>query len=431
METELRAATAAAWAAHERGDWPDAIRHWQTCIRLDPDLGAAYWMGGALLLGEGRLDEAEAMLAEGVRRDPANVLMAVEHAKSATALGNWPEAIRRWKALVRRAPETREVVEGWDQFVMRLKSHEIDETIADRSAGIDWDSVRATPRHPDDRELFMGFESLGDDCEFGLVQRQFGADPLSLLRWNAISLPSLIAGIADGFREVGEPRLNELRPVFADELGLRNDRYGMATHTFIRESHVPAAERPTLHARLCRRQAYLGRKLIEDLREPSKIFVYKTLPAAPLSEVRRLHAAMERYAPNRLLYVVDADAERPAGSVEEIAPRLFVGAVPLLWRRINHWDTIDFTGWRDLCRNVLAVARPAAAPAPTVIAAAALPAPPIAVAAPSPAPVRPAKRASSAAWDVLTSPDQPAATAPRPQQPHGLFARVIGRFTRQ
>jgi hypothetical protein len=35
------------------------------------------------------------------------------------------------------------------------------------------------------RGFFPGFENLGGNCEFGLVQRHFGAEPLSLLRWTA------------------------------------------------------------------------------------------------------------------------------------------------------------------------------------------------------------------------------------------------------
>ena len=32
-------------------------------------------------------------------------------------------------------------------------------------------------------EMLLEFESLGDNCEFGLVQRHFGAEPISLLRF--------------------------------------------------------------------------------------------------------------------------------------------------------------------------------------------------------------------------------------------------------
>jgi len=35
----------------------------------------------------------------------------------------------------------------------------------------------------DDIDLVQRFESLGDNCEFGMVQRYAGAEPLSLFRF--------------------------------------------------------------------------------------------------------------------------------------------------------------------------------------------------------------------------------------------------------
>ena len=32
-------------------------------------------------------------------------------------------------------------------------------------------------------ELLLQFEPIGDNCEFGLMQQYFGAEPLSLLRF--------------------------------------------------------------------------------------------------------------------------------------------------------------------------------------------------------------------------------------------------------
>ena len=35
----------------------------------------------------------------------------------------------------------------------------------------------------DDRDLVLQFESIGDNCELGLVQRRAGSEPLGLLRF--------------------------------------------------------------------------------------------------------------------------------------------------------------------------------------------------------------------------------------------------------
>jgi hypothetical protein len=48
------------------------------------------------------------------------------------------------------------------------------------------------------------FESLGHDCEFGLLQRRVGAEPLDLLRFATMTLDRLVDGLRQGFEGVGE-----------------------------------------------------------------------------------------------------------------------------------------------------------------------------------------------------------------------------------
>ncbi len=40
------------------------------------------------------------------------------------------------------------------------------------------------------QDLMLQFESLGQNCEFGLVQRRAGADPLGLLRFDSAPCPA-------------------------------------------------------------------------------------------------------------------------------------------------------------------------------------------------------------------------------------------------
>jgi hypothetical protein len=46
-------------------------------------------------------------------------------------------------------------------------------------------------------EPMLGFESLGDNCEFGLVQRLCGAEPLGLFRFHATILSNLVAPLRE------------------------------------------------------------------------------------------------------------------------------------------------------------------------------------------------------------------------------------------
>ncbi len=61
------------------------------------------------------------------------------------------------------------------------------------------------------QDLMLRFAALGDNCEFGLVQRQAGAEPLGLLRFAGFHIPAerrlgrLIEALDREFEGVGRP----------------------------------------------------------------------------------------------------------------------------------------------------------------------------------------------------------------------------------
>src|ERR1700761_7486556 len=74
------------------------------------------------------------------------------------------------------------------------------------------------PNDPDavsqlsDHDLAVQFESLGDNCELGLVQRRVGAEPLGLLRFSGTPLRSLLRAMAARFAQIGDPAYVRLEP---------------------------------------------------------------------------------------------------------------------------------------------------------------------------------------------------------------------------
>jgi hypothetical protein len=54
-------------------------------------------------------------------------------------------------------------------------------------------------------ELMLKFESLGQNCEFGFVQRSCHAEPNDLLRFASAPLPSLLAALQASFNGMGDP----------------------------------------------------------------------------------------------------------------------------------------------------------------------------------------------------------------------------------
>src|SRR6185437_6976398 len=94
-----------AVAAAERADWPAATERWDIVRSSCPDQPAGFVGGAAALREQGRLDEAEALLAEAVTRFPDEQSAAVEHGWSANRRRDWPEAVQRWEAVRRRYPD--------------------------------------------------------------------------------------------------------------------------------------------------------------------------------------------------------------------------------------------------------------------------------------------------------------------------------------
>ena len=96
----------AAWAreASGREDWAEAARRFERLRKRCPWRVDGYEVAADVLVRDGRPDEAEAVIAEGVRRLPDDWMMWQAAARIAERLGNPEEAIRRWEALRLRFP---------------------------------------------------------------------------------------------------------------------------------------------------------------------------------------------------------------------------------------------------------------------------------------------------------------------------------------
>jgi len=212
-------------------------------------------------------------------------------------------------------------------------------------------------------DLMRGFESLGDNCAFGLAQRKAGAEVLGLLRFANTPLRALLRGLGDSFKAAlakadielylhpdGNPR----------EYMLKIARYGIRWHTLV---HEPDAEAAAVERDQVIKLGFLRRKFEEGLRggrkiytlvrsEPQKIGVVMPGFAAPdtasasrgvtqlmpawdpprryevvpppltLAEAQAVLVELNRRGANTLLYFVPAAPDRPAGTVELLAPGL-------------------------------------------------------------------------------------------------------------
>ena len=98
----------AAWAdeAVRRKDWAEAARRLERVRQRGPESVYGYETGASVLIEDGRGDEAEAVIAEGLLRVPKTRTVAMLRAAAQVAgrLGNHSEAICRWEALRSQFP---------------------------------------------------------------------------------------------------------------------------------------------------------------------------------------------------------------------------------------------------------------------------------------------------------------------------------------
>jgi hypothetical protein len=203
-------------------------------------------------------------------------------------------------------------------------------------------------------QLMMQFESLGENCEFGLAQRRCGAEPLGLLRFASAPMPRLLAALRDRFEGMGEPGQVEVRvSENQSEYLVVDRRFGFLYHPWVL---VRDAEPEFVRQREATRLPFLRRKLLEDLEEGRKIFVYRGMQRLAASVVLRLFTAIRNYGPGMLLWVELQDTDHPAGTVEEITPGLFKGYIDRFAPGENAHD-LSLDDWIEICRNTYRLAQ--------------------------------------------------------------------------
>jgi len=204
----------------------------------------------------------------------------------------------------------------------------------------------------DDAALMMGFESLGDDCEFGFAQRAAGAEPLSLLRFGGIRLHRLDEALATEFAGIDDPA--ELGISIQGGRGhgeymIVQNRYRYLYHTFVNSWEM---DRNALVAREAQRLHFCRRKLLEDLEDGDKIFVVKSSlgTGLRLDQVAPVADRVARLGGGITFWASASDDDHPPGTLEWHGPTLLEGRLD---RLCTPGEATQFTPyWLPLCRKV-------------------------------------------------------------------------------
>lgn len=183
-------------------------------------------------------------------------------------------------------------------------------------------------------DLLTKFESIGDNCEFGFVQRFHGAEPSSLFRWATAPIEGVIAGLNDQWEHIFEHE--NMRPWAYDMAW--DDRYRCAFHGEIRcepdsEGHMQFAmdgeERKKALDTDQSKIRFLRDKTLKGLRTEDRIYVVKANAGLPFEQILELKAALDKYGNHKLLAVVQKDQVDWEG-LTLFAPNLKVATISQL-----------------------------------------------------------------------------------------------------
>ena len=347
-----------AWVAVARRDWPDALRHWSSLERRHPQRTDGAAGSSQALRMTGRSAEAEAVIEETLARYPEAEDLLIEHVWTAVARDDWTAAAARLETVRHKLKDDErfEANLGWVVSRLRDRQSSIEVAAPAPTARAEGKSAAAPAERIAVTELMLAFESLGERCDFGAVQRKFGAEPLGLLRFAFTKFEPLMAALADRFSAIGTAEDTDFE-LYKDENIVRMRKYGLIFHTFVYQRDLPTLEkRAAFQSQQLRRLVFLKDKLITDLQDSQKIFLYSTDGRNSDANVGRLFSALQDFGPNSLLYVRPSCDGHPVGTVEQLDDRLYAGYFPGLADFVSGAQP-PFELWHQLCEQTYRLTR--------------------------------------------------------------------------
>jgi hypothetical protein len=193
------------------------------------------------------------------------------------------------------------------------------------------------------REFMYRFESLGENCEFGIVQRRCGAEPLGPLRFAIVAAENLACALEARLSDLLDPKLMEVR-LSNGRYVAHNREYDITFgHSGLHDGDLGPDR--ALHL-ILRRLQLLNRKLGAILSGGEKILVFRSRVDDDALALR-LGAALHRFGPNCLLWVAPTNDRNAVGLVAPLADGVLKGLIDA----DSDWDNPVLDTWLDLCER--------------------------------------------------------------------------------
>lgn len=211
------------------------------------------------------------------------------------------------------------------------------------------DEVRRLPEH----NLFDHFQSVGDNCEFGMVRRAAANEKVHLLQWATIPPEMLLVLLRERLERFADPgsiRFDLWGEIEPREYMMRDEIYGMIGHTWIKNGSAESLDIEVNHTRRLR---YMRDKFVEDLTDGAHIFVYRRSAETDLAIIRDIGTALSAIGPAYLLWVTyPRNRGQAAGGTDWIEKNVMCGYIERFAPAERVYE-VETRAWIELCRNAL------------------------------------------------------------------------------
>jgi len=172
--------------------------------------------------------------------------------------------------------------------------------------------------------LLQQFEGLGDNCDFGMVQRAVGIEPFGLFRFAGCDAADLSSLLRTSFQQLGEPEDLLLEEAGSTrEFRVKSRQWSsFLAHT---KRYGGRDDPEVVRSAQIESIRFLKKKLIRDLSLDRRLFVYRG--PSDIKAIREVAAQLRTYGDNRLLWVKLANAAHSPGSVERLSDGLLRGFI--------------------------------------------------------------------------------------------------------